>query len=72
MEENVPAQDQSLSIMLVCPKIILRRICEISEPDIFAPVGGWKKAFRAAKFSHLPSLAQFRKNSRASACKKYF
>lgn len=39
----MPAQDQSLSIMLVCPKIILRRICEISEPDIFAPVGVGKK-----------------------------
>lgn len=65
MEENVPIQDQSLSILLVCPKIILCRIREKSDPDFFAPVGGWKKAFKAAKFSHLPSLPQLRKTSRA-------
>lgn len=61
MEENVPVQNQSLSILLVCPKIILCRVCEKSELDIFVPVGGWKKVFRAAKFLHLPSLPQFRK-----------
>lgn len=52
MEENVPVQNQSLSVLLLCPKIILHRICEKSEPDIFAPVGGWKKAFRAEQSSH--------------------
>lgn len=72
MEGNVPVQDQSLSILLVCPKNILCRMCEKSEPEFFALVGDWKKAFRTAKFSHLPSLPQLRKNPRASACKKHF
>lgn len=68
----MPTQDQSLSILLVYPKIILCRICEKCEPDFFAPVRDWKKAFRAEKFSHLPSLPQFRKNRSVSACKKRF
>lgn len=43
MEENMPVQNQTLGILLVCPKSILCRICEKSEPDILLQLGVGKR-----------------------------
>lgn len=79
MKGNVPVQNQNLSVLHVCPKIILCRICEKSEPDFSLQLEIGKRPLEQESshichhfHSELLITPRFRKQSQSIILQQHF